>query len=236
MERNLSLIILFGLILPVNVFPYCVQKEGIRVTAVDYARSPEELCIQPDVSESIAQHIGNGIPAQYFLNADWRPVGVTITNTTSKPVMLASSYGKKIVYGDLSGVISQMYPAYILPLGVVAEVSAITALFLFGYGLATNRVREVVTAYMISGISCAVFLTSLGLAMYGSSRYGEFAVAVEKKFDEIKCNEESLILPGQTISKLFLCKKDEYISRFPLVIYSIENREEAIVFNVDLRA
>jgi len=89
---------------------------------------------------------------------------------------------------------------------------------------------------ILGWIIAAVFMGSCVMAYQGGLAFNEFSNAIAQKFDDLNFKDEVLILPGQTIHKLLVCGKDEYISRFPLVIYPLEKREDMIVFDVDLRA
>jgi len=235
MKRCLSIFVISGLLVPTALLPYTATKKGIVVEAIDYARTPNALCIEAPVSENVAAKFGKGIPAQVLINAGIRPVGITITNTTSKPIMLSPFYGSRFQSNAVdfwTGLISG--PVLALWIAAAGITGYGTIGSLLALGLVDRYDRPIALGFALTFV--VAFFASTGMAIHDGIVYGEFGKAMRQKFEELNFKDETLIFPGQTVKKLLICTKDEYISRFPLVAYPLENREEMIVFDVDLRA
>lgn len=235
MKRTLSFLTLIGLVLPVSILPYYAEKSGVKVLAVDYARTPEALCMEFDVPEDVAALIGKGVSTRKCIEFGMRPVGISITNTTDKPMMLSPAYGKKSTWNDVAVPVASSLPGYYWACILGAEVTFATTIVFFVLGATAHYHADRVLLYTISGISLAGLSALMYVLIRDGSAFNQFSIAAQKKFEELNFKDETLILPGQTIHKLLLCTKDEYISRFPLVIYPLEKRENMIVFDVDLR-
>jgi hypothetical protein len=166
-----------------------------------------------------------------------RPVGVTITNTTDKPMMFAPSYDGRIGSGSrgIDGFASAMAPYGLIASGVTSWLTGSAAFISWMLFLVADRYDRPV-AFGFGATFLTAFIGSTALAIHGGYLLSQFKQAMKVRFEELSFNEEALILPGQTIHKLLLCQKEAYISRFPLVIYPLEKREDMIVFDVDLRA
>lgn len=237
MKQILSFAVLTGLILPTSLLPYYAEKKGLKVLVVDCARAPEALCVEAPMDEAVQNYVGKGISAQTFMNGGLRPVGVTITNTTDKPMMFAPSYDIKATNssGMIDALTFSMYPYGLIASSVTSYLSGCGAFISWIAFLAANRWDKPI-ALGFGATFLAAFVGSTALAIHGGYLLSQFKQAMKMKFEELNFKEEALILPGETIQKLLLCQKEAYISRFPLVIYPLEKREDMIVFDVDLRA
>ena len=235
MKRILSIGLFVALISPTSLLPYYAEKKGLKVLVTDYARTPEALCIEVDVSDAVVSSVGKGIPAKNLLNMGLRPVGVAVTNTSDKPMMLAPFYGTRTSNLLANYWVQSMCPSSYIAWTVMAGVTAYAGAALGVIALAMHR-HDRAIPLILAWILAGGFVGSCFMAYQSGSAFSEFSKAIHQKFDELNFKDEALILPGQTVHKLLLCSKDEYISRFPLVIYPLEKREDMIVFDVDLRA
>lgn len=235
MKRCVSIFLFLALFQSAALLPYAAQKKGIIVEATDYARTPEALCIEAPVSESVQGEIGKGIPARIFLERGYRPVGITVTNNTDKPIMLSPSYGPR-VNGQLidfmaGGASSQNVGGWLAGMSISGVAIYIS---FFATAITHRHDRHIPLMFLMASV--ASFVVTTVMAINGGVILGQFQRAMKEKFEELNFKDETVILPGKTVNKLLLCTKDDYISRFPLVIYPLENREDMLVFDVDLRA
>ncbi len=238
MKQYVSLFILMNSIFMATLLPYSATKNGIVVEATDLARNPHQLCLQAEVSEQVKHWIGSGFSVDEFLSGNMRPVKVTITNTTNQPVMLASYYGLKVINGlaIIDVMIMKKMEADYTKFGALTGVMAYLTLASLVVSIGFRDEEDGYIGKVMSLICGAGLLGSIGGLVFLQYLHGQFKQAMTDKFEELNHKDEALILPGQTIQKLLISQKDSYISRFPIVIYSLENREDMIVFDVDLRA
>lgn len=237
MKKIVSIFLCVGLVVPTSLLPYYTEKKGLKVMVTDCARNPEAFCLEAQLDEATQNYVGKGISTQTFLNGGLRPVRVTITNTTDKPMMFAPFYGMKVVNGNgMIDVLSlSLYPA--------SQIGWMVTSMGSGWGSFVCWILSLIAPPQDKAImlaTCFAFLAtcvgSTAMAIRGGYLVSQFNQAMKLKFEELNFKEEALILPGQTIEKLLLCQKEAYISRFPLVFYPLEHRDEMIVFDVDLRA
>lgn len=236
MKRFVFILTTFSLFFSQVCLPFTAQKKGIVVNAVDYGRSPEALCIEAEVGEQVESQIGKGITGDVFMKGGMRPVGIYITNTTDQPIMLAPAYSLKVVNGPgMIKVLRSLQGDMSLDIGAAVSggVSGYFALVFLLLGVADRYDRSLYFAW--GGLFGTVSISSFAYLIWKSTLSGKFVAAMTEKFEELNFKDEALILPGQTIKRLLLTQNEAYISRFPLVLYPLANRDDMIVFDIDLR-
>lgn len=238
MKRFISIIVFLGLFSATVSLPYTAQKKGVIIEAIDYGRNVAALCIDAPLSDMAKTYFGKGITGEMFIKNGLRPVGITITNTTDKPIMLAPVYSLKVTNG--AGMINVManneVMGQIVAFSTIGAVAAYGALICIIIAVVSDHRDESAFAGTLASIFGTAAVGSFAFVIWKTLLAGEFTNAMQEKFEELNYKDETLLLPGKTIKKLFLTQNEAYISRFPVVLYPLENREDMIIFDVDLRA